>query len=630
MICLPSSSVCFHQLTIPSSIVSKPYLILLLLSQLLGVVKWSLSYSFHSCGPFAVIPKKVTDTSFIRIDCILLSCQFMSFSSMSKSQFVPDSQYVPWDYMVINKDTLRLSFPFQQLVFLMTAVTGGGSIRIIHPFPVDNSLSWSFHSDYLSKHQLSIVLSSMCLHASSWFDDFIILLRCCEISSFAASMLLFDISSSLCRRFFYTPGIPFRGRLYKAVVKGHYPLETGFACALIAKDHITLKDFLKLRQGDRLGSCQCKRSCCYRFKLEQIGGSWAYTHEEGIDVDEVFAPVPRIRSYQVIGTPHGFVDPGSHLRRFIGWSMLCYGLHQVLELVPNLDRKEILYSDVVDFLVKGLIHGMQVKEREETGTIVIFGNMKRGFRRAPRPLLPAMLLVATTNPSAGEKDLKQTKLTMGSAIVKLVKKVKKLEGILKRRNVVLSDSEEEEPEAQGRKSQDDPLVSLVQGLPKSIDKGRRYKRRKETKGKKVVTSLDFQEEVSTGYAEGVNTGSIKVSTVSGQEKLVLLSYQIGYFGGKKEERSLKQVHSDSFLAQRLAEEEELNEQQKHRRFQGHGSSSQLKNLSAIAEGHNQWMNLMKLYRGLSVIDMVMNGPEDELLRRLTLENISRNMFEDAP
>ncbi|GJX62273.1 hypothetical protein Tco_0295173 [Tanacetum coccineum] len=151
-----------------------------------------------------------------------------------------------------------------------------------------------------------------------------------------------------------------------------------------------------------------------------------------------------------------------------------------------------------------------------------------------------------------EKDLKQTKLTMGSAIVKLVKKVKKLEGILKRKNVVFSDSEEEEPEDQGRKSQDDPLVSLVQGLvtpskttvnalgeeqvedispntleaaktlsrvasqkPKSIDKGRRYKRRKETKGKKVVTSLDFQEGVNTG-AEGVNTGSIKVSTVSGQ------------------------------------------------------------------------------------------------------------------
>ncbi|GJR76744.1 hypothetical protein Tco_0089109 [Tanacetum coccineum] len=278
--------------------------------------------------------------------------------------------------------------------------------------------------------------------------------------------------------------------------------------------------------------------------------------------------------------------------------------------------------------------------------------MKRGFRGAPRPLLPAMLLVATTNPNAGqehhavtqsqpssstlpvpstssppvqspppipasiptptpipetepapfehtfeepspvhqhfsppqeqahgqmtmddllqvvpqlisridslETDLKQTKLTMGNALVKLVKKVKKLEGFLKRRNVVLSDSEEEEPEAQGRKSKNDPLASLVQGLvtpsmtkinasgeeqvedispntleaaktlsrvaslkPKSIDKGRRYKRRKETKGKKVVSSLVFQEEVDTGAkevntAKGVNTGSIKISTISEQ------------------------------------------------------------------------------------------------------------------
>ncbi|GKD15505.1 hypothetical protein Tco_1199912 [Tanacetum coccineum] len=366
--------------------------------------------------------------------------------------------------------------------------------------------------------------------------------------------------------------------------------------------------------------------------------------------------------------------------------------------------------------------------------------MKRGFRGAPRPLLPAMLLVATTNPNAGqehhavtqtqpssstlpvpstssppvqspppipasiptptpipetepepfehtfeepspvhqhfsppqeqahgqmtmddllqvvpqlisridslETDLKQTKLTMGNAIVKLVKKVKKLEGILKRRNVVLSDSEEEEPEAQGRKSQDDPLVSLVQGLvtpsmtkvnasgeeqvedispntleaaktlsrvaslkPKSIDKGRRYKRRKETKGKKVVSSLVFQEEVDAGAkevntAEGVNTGSIKLSTVSeqvstGSTKMSIPSPDKGQREGKapmiseetpkkskeqilQEEASLaeairldtlqkeevaKQVHLDSLLAQRIAEEEELNEQQKKRRAQ---------------------------------------------------------------
>ncbi|GKA81720.1 hypothetical protein Tco_0788412 [Tanacetum coccineum] len=37
-----------------------------------------------------------------------------------------------------------------------------------------------------------------------------------------------------------------------------------------------------------------------------------------------------------------------------------------------------------------------------TLTKKIFGNMKKGFRGAPRPLLPAMLLVATPNPNAGQ------------------------------------------------------------------------------------------------------------------------------------------------------------------------------------------------------------------------------------
>ncbi|GKB55233.1 hypothetical protein Tco_0905986 [Tanacetum coccineum] len=252
-----------------------------------------------------------------------------------------------------------------------------------------------------------------------------------------------------------------------------------------------------------------------------------------------------------------------------------------------------------------------------------------------------------------ETDLKQTKLTMGNAIVKLVKKVKKLEGFLKRRNLVLSDSEEEEPEVQGRKSQDDPLDSSVQGLVtppttkvnasreeqvedislntleaaktlskvaslklRSIDKGRRYKRRKEAKGKKVVSSLDFQEEVETGAeqvntAKGVNTSSIKLSTVSeqlstGNEQVSTVgvqkstsSHDKGQREGKapmiseetpkkskeqilQEEASLaeairldslqkeeeaKQIHLDSLLAQRIAEEEELNEQQKKRKAQ---------------------------------------------------------------
>ncbi|GJW46858.1 hypothetical protein Tco_0078504, partial [Tanacetum coccineum] len=38
-----------------------------------------------------------------------------------------------------------------------------------------------------------------------------------------------------------------------------------------------------------------------------------------------------------------------------------------------------------------------------TLTKKVFGNMKRGFRGEPRPLLPVMLLVATTNPNAGQE-----------------------------------------------------------------------------------------------------------------------------------------------------------------------------------------------------------------------------------
>ncbi|GJW73346.1 hypothetical protein Tco_0132716 [Tanacetum coccineum] len=65
-----------------------------------------------------------------------------------------------------------------------------------------------------------------------------------------------------------------------------------------------------------------------------------------------------------------------------------------------------------------------------------------------------------------EKELKETKQTLGHAVLTLVKKVKSLEMALKRmsKRVILSDSEDEETENQGRKIQDiddDPLVSLV-------------------------------------------------------------------------------------------------------------------------------------------------------------------------
>ncbi|GJR97935.1 hypothetical protein Tco_0270109 [Tanacetum coccineum] len=225
-----------------------------------------------------------------------------------------------------------------------------------------------------------------------------------------------------------------------------------------------------------------------------------------------------------------------------------------------------------------------------------------------------------------ETELKQTKLTMGKAIVKLVKKVKKLEAILKRRHVVLTDSEDEEPEDQGRIIQDiddDPLGSkgdfvtptkpsgeaqeeeispttleaakilskVASQKSKSVDKGKIYKRRKESKGKDISTGF---EEVNTGF-EKANTGGLGVSTSSGP-----VSSARGQREGKapmiveetqapkrtkeqiqqeeaslaeairlqtlEEEETAKQVHLDALLAKRM-EEEELTEQQKQRKAQ---------------------------------------------------------------
>ncbi|GKC34506.1 hypothetical protein Tco_1046890 [Tanacetum coccineum] len=240
--------------------------------------------------------------------------------------------------------------------------------------------------------------------------------------------------------------------------------------------------------------------------------------------------------------------------------------------------------------------------------------MNRGFAGVNRPLLANMI--------AGHDDnqAQQTKQIIRKAIAKLVKKVKKLENILKRRNVVITTSEDEEPEDQGRifkDIDDDPLVSFVtltkpsgeaqeeeispttleaaKTLPKvasqrskSVDKGKRYKRRKEFKGK------DF-EDISTGFKE-VNTSGLGFSTGSG-----LVSSGRGQREGKapiiieetqapkrtkeqiqqeeaslaeaiilqnlEEEETAKQVHLDALLAKRLAEKEELTEQQKQRKAQ---------------------------------------------------------------
>ncbi|GJS02299.1 hypothetical protein Tco_0318807 [Tanacetum coccineum] len=203
-----------------------------------------------------------------------------------------------------------------------------------------------------------------------------------------------------------------------------------------------------------------------------------------------------------------------------------------------------------------------------------------------------------------EKQLKETKQTFGKAILTLVDRVKTLEVALKRKTkrVLLSDSEEEETEAQGRKTHDlDPLVSLVQELVtpsktvnasgeeqvedispttleaaailtkvqkiKSVDKGKRYKRRKSSK-EFAGTGLDF-EEVKSAF-EKVNTGGIKVSSGIEEINAGRLAEAIRLDALEKaleKEEVAKQVHLDSLIAQRMAKEQELIEEQKKRKAQ---------------------------------------------------------------
>ncbi|GJY99493.1 putative ribonuclease H-like domain-containing protein [Tanacetum coccineum] len=119
-----------------------------------------------------------------------------------------------------------------------------------------------------------------------------------------------------------------------------------------------------------------------------------------------------------------------------------------------------------------------------------------------------------------EMDLKQTKLTMGNAIVKLVKKVKKLEGLLKRRNMVLTDSEEE-PEAQGRKSQDDPQDSSVQGFVlefKVKDKSNAITRLKNQLDETLREKDDLKAKLEQFETSSKNLNKLINSQISSKDK----------------------------------------------------------------------------------------------------------------
>ncbi|GJY08327.1 hypothetical protein Tco_0375381 [Tanacetum coccineum] len=125
-------------------------------------------------------------------------------------------------------------------------------------------------------------------------------------------------------------------------------------------------------------------------------------------------------------------------------------------------------------------------------------------------LVPALI----TKVDALETQLKKTKETMGKAIVKLVKKVKKLEVALKKRRVVLSDSEDEgvsNSSKQGRNLEKDNPQGLeaAKTLAETLSQ---IKNKRRTNKAEVKKRFDV-EDVSTANFEEVNTAS-KVPLVS--------------------------------------------------------------------------------------------------------------------
>ncbi|GJX92516.1 hypothetical protein Tco_0345842 [Tanacetum coccineum] len=138
----------------------------------------------------------------------------------------------------------------------------------------------------------------------------------------------------------------------------------------------------------------------------------------------------------------------------------------------------------------------------------------------------------------------QGQIANGKPYCQLAQEVKKLEGILKKKTceVFCPDSEEEEPEAQGRKSQDDPLDSSVQGLvtPSTT--------KVNASGSEYNTVASQRE----GKAPMISEETPKKSKEQILQEEASLAEAIRLDSLQKEEEA-KQIHLDSLLAQRIAE-----------------------------------------------------------------------------
>ncbi|GJR27914.1 hypothetical protein Tco_1104146 [Tanacetum coccineum] len=174
-----------------------------------------------------------------------------------------------------------------------------------------------------------------------------------------------------------------------------------------------------------------------------------------------------------------------------------------------------------------------------------------------------------------EKELQQTKLTMGKAIVKLVKKVKKMEVVLKKRHVVLTDSKDEDAKnssKQGWNLQEEGLDEMVRGAdisPEGLEAA-------ETLAKELIIGFTDVNTALKKFSledDEVIYGDVKHNSLSSKK-------------GPREERQCLKIKSQSKKTKKQIREEqaswaeidelELSETQKNRMAQKIGQLKKLK------------------------------------------------------
>ncbi|GJU96103.1 hypothetical protein Tco_1320859 [Tanacetum coccineum] len=303
-----------------------------------------------------------------------------------------------------------------------------------------------------------------------------------------------------------------------------------------------------------------ERSICYvRIKLDC--SSSRHRQEEGIDYDEVKAKNPDgifISQGQVM---FQVTPKASHLHTVK--RIFSYLKHQPklglwdpwdspfkLETFSDSDYAETEYVTATryrrQYSDKHNMVAFLRKPNESVGFAEVVDFLKRNITKVVCLVLVPKLV---TRINSLEKELKDTKQTLGNDVLKLVKKVKTLETTLKRKSkkVLISESEAKTLSK---------VASWGVSKEKSTNKGKRYRRRARSMAKKIDTGLDDEEEINTGVEE-INTGIEEVSTSSTKVDS----------GTASKREVAKQIHLDKMVAKRMAKEEALSEQQKKRKSQ---------------------------------------------------------------